>query len=368
MGRRYAQLSLEDRCEIARLQANGSSVRQIAAALDRPASTVSRELKRNSGRDAGYKPGYAQEQTRARRWKGLRLEREAALRQGVLERLALGWSPEQVAGRLALEAGGRVISYESIYRFIYTQIARHKDYRWRRYLPRAKSRRGCRGRKGGSSASFIEARLSLSERPPDAADRKTAGHWEADLMLFSKYGQAILTVHERQSRLLIAMRPANKMAEPIARHLTALFAKLPPRLRRSVTFDNGTEFARHQRLHRLAIETFFCDPYSPWQKGGIENAIGRMRRFIPRKTDLATLTTAKFNALLAAYNNTPRKCLDWRTPAEAFSKALHFECESTVPASWGRSRGGDSRIVGRSYIFTRRQRGPTEVSIRRLTT
>ena len=337
MGQGYEQLSLEDRCEIARLQADGRSVRQIAAALDRPPSTVARELKRNSSRQFGYKPGYAQEQTRARRWKGSRLEREPGLRQAVLDRLAQGWSPEQVAGRLAYEAGRRVISYESIYRFIYTQMARHKDYRWRRYLPRAKSKRGRRGRKGGSSASLIEARVSLSERPPDAADRKTPGHWEADLMLFSKYGQAILTVHERQSRLLIAMRPANKMADPIARHLTALFAKLPPRLRRTVTFDNGTEFARHRRLHRLAIETFFCDPYAPWQKGGIENAIGRMRRFIPRKTDLATLSNQRFQALVAAYNNTPRKCLDWKTPAEAFSQVLHFECESTSPLSRGRA-------------------------------
>jgi IS30 family transposase len=337
MGRRYEQLSLEDRCEIARLQGAGRSVRQIAAALDRSASTIARELKRNSGRQVDYKPAYAQEQSKARRWKGSRVEREGTLRQAVLDRLAQGWSPEQVAGRLALETGHRVISYESIYRFIYTQIARHKDYRWRRYLPRGKSKRACRGRKGGSSANFIEARIPLSERPPDAADRKTAGHWEADLMLFSKYGQAILTVHERQSRLLIAMRPANKRADPIARHLSALFAKLPPGLRRSVTFDNGTEFARHCRLHRLDIETFFCDPYAPWQKGGIENAIGRMRRFMPRKTDLARLSDTQFQAAVAAYNNTPRKCLDWRTPAETFSQVLHFECESTSPLSRGRA-------------------------------
>lgn len=336
MGRQYEQLSLDDRCEIARLQANGRSVRQIAAALDRSPSTVSRELKRNSGRQVGYKPSYAQEQTRARRWKGARLEREDALRQTVIDRLTLGWSPEQIAGRLAYDAGRRVISYESIYRFIYTQIARHKDYRWRRYLPRGKSRRGCRGRKGGSSASFIEARIPLSERPPDAADRKTPGHWEADLMLFSKYGQAVLTVHERQSRLLVALRPANRKADRIARHLGAIFAQLPPRLRRSVTFDNGTEFARHSRLHRLAMETFFCDPYAPWQKGGIENAIGRMRRFMPRKTDLATLSNAQFQAAVAAYNNTPRKCLDWKTPAETFSQVLHFDCESTSPPSRGR--------------------------------
>lgn len=336
MGQRYEQLSLDDRCEIARLQAGGRSIRQIAAALDRPPSTISREIKRNRGRQVGYKPSYAQEQAKARRWTGSRLDREPGLRQAVLERLACGWSPEQVAGRLAREAGRKVISYESIYRFIYAQIARHKDYAWRHYLPRAKSKRGFRGRRGGSSASFIEGRIPVSERPPDAADRKVPGHWEADLMLFSKYGQAVLTVHERQSRLIIAMRPSNKAADRIARHLGAVFAMLPRHLRRTVTFDNGTEFARHQRLHRLDMATFFCDRYAPWQKGGIENAIGRMRRFIPRKTDLATLPNARFQALVAAYNNTPRKCLDYRTPAEAFSQVLHFECESTSPPARGR--------------------------------
>ena len=333
MGRRYDQLSLEDRCEIARLQADGRSVRQIAAALDRSPSTISREVKRNEGRHVGYKPSYAQQQTRARRWTGSRLEREPGLRRAVMERLRRGWSPEQIAGRLARETGRKVISYESIYRFIHAQIARTKDYSWRHYLPRGKSKRGCRGRKGGSSATFIEGRVSWVERPPDVADRKTPGHWEADLMMFAKYGQAVLTVHERTSRLLLAVRPLNKVARGIARHLVKLFSGLPSQLRRTVTFDNGTEFARHSALHRLSIATFFCDRYAPWQKGGIENAIGRMRRFLPRKTDLATLPDKRFRALVAAYNNTPRKCLDFRTPAEVFSDVLHFECESTCPPS-----------------------------------
>jgi transposase, IS30 family len=337
MGRSYKQLSLEDRCHITRLQADGKSIRQIAAALDRPPSTISRELKRNRGAQLGYKPSYAQERTRARRWAGSRLEREPDLRRAVLERLESGWSPEQVAGRLARDAGHNVISYESIYRFIYAQIARTKDYRWRHYLPRAKSKRGFRGRKGGSSASFIEGRVSVAERPVAAADRHAPGHWEADLMLFSKYGQAVLTLHERHSRLLLATRPPNKAAEPIAKQLLAIFKVLPPNVRRTVTFDNGTEFARHRALHRLRVQTFFCDPYAPWQKGGIENAIGRMRRFIPRKTDLATVNDRQFHALVAAYNNTPRKCLDFATPAEMFQKALHFECEFTSPLSRGRA-------------------------------
>jgi IS30 family transposase len=337
MGRRYKQLSLEDRCEIARLHAGGHSVGQIAAALDRSPSTISRELTRNSGREVGYKPSYAQEQTRARRWRGSRLERDRVLRRMILQGLAGGWSPEQVAGRLSRKAGRTVISYESIYRFIYAQIARTKDYGWRRYLPRGKSKRGFRSRRGSSSTNFIEGRISLAERPSVVADRKTPGHWEADLMMFSKHGQAVLTVHERRSRILLATRPPNKASGPIARRLVHLFAGLPPSLRQTVTFDNGTEFTRHQNLHRLGIGTYFCDPYAPWQKGGIENAIGRMRRFLPRKTDLATLPQRRFKALVAAYNNTPRKCLAFRTPAEVFSEVLHFECECTVPASAGTS-------------------------------
>jgi IS30 family transposase len=339
MGRNYDQLSLDDRCEIARLSANGSSVRQIATALDRSPSTISRELNRNQGAQVGYKPGYAQQQTRARRWKGSRLERDESLRAAVMERLASGWSPEQITGRLKRERAHNAISYESIYRFIYAQIARTKDYRWRRYLPRGKSKRGCRGRKGGGSPNFIEGRVSVANRPIEASDRTICGHWEADLMMFAKYGQAILTVHERKSRLLLAIRLASKAAHGVARHLVNLFGSIPQPLRQTVTFDNGTEFARHLALHSLAIETFFCDPYAPWQKGGIENAIGRMRRFMPRKTDLATLSNSRFRTLVAAYNNTPRKCLDFRTPAESFAQVLHFECESTSPRSRGRHLG-----------------------------
>jgi IS30 family transposase len=357
MGRSYKQLSLEDRCEIARLSANGSSIRQIAAALDRPPSAISRELKRNRGAQVGYKPSYAQQQTQARRWKGSRLERDKSLRAAVIKRLAGGWSPEQIAGRLKRERGRKVISYESIYRFIYAQIARTKDYSWRRYLPRGKSKRGCRGRKGGGSPNFIEGRVSLAERPIEAFGRATCGHWEADLMMFSKYGQAVLAVHERKSRLLLAIRLTNKVADGVARHLVNLFGSLPQPLRRTVTFDNGTEFARHLALHSLKIQTFFCDPYAPWQKGGIENAIGRMRRFMPRKTDLATLSNSRFRRFIAVYNNTPRKCLDFRTPAESLAQVLHFECESTSLRSQGRQ--AEAFIIGHTSAFPRRENART---------
>jgi transposase, IS30 family len=246
--------------------------------------------------------------------------------------LRKGWSPEQACGWIERQHGCKLISPETIYRFIHDQIARHKDYSWRHYLPRGKSKRGRRGRKGGSSALHIRDRIPIAERPQAIQDRSFPGHWEADLMLFAKYGQAILTLHERSSRLLIATKPPGKAAMPIVNAISRLLEPLPPDLRQSITFDNGTEFARHYELHRLAIATFFCDPYAPWQKGGIENAIGRMRRTIPRKTDLAALSSKRLASLVSAYNNTPRKCLDWKTPAELFcEQLLHFKCEST---SW----------------------------------
>ncbi len=329
----YRQLSLEERCEIARLRDAGRSIRQIAAALDRQPSTVSRELTRNRGSTVGYKPAYAQAQTDARRWSGSRLERDDALREGVLDRLAGGWSPEQVAGRLALEAGVRVISHETIYRFIHAQMKRSNHVAWRRYLLRGKMRRGWR--KTGGPSRFAQHR-SIHERPPDVADRVTAGHWEADAVLFATPGQAILVAHERTSRLTLAVRAPSLKAEPTAATLIRLMRPVPRDLRRTITFDNGTEFARHHHLARqIGVDTFFCDPRSPWQKGGVENAIGRLRRDIPRKTNLDSLSKWALDTILARYNNTPRKCLGFQTPAEAFLQPLHFKCESTPGTSPG---------------------------------
>ena len=333
MGNRYVQLSIEERCEIARLQTAGASIRQIAASLDRSASTVARELRRNSGNRVGYQPSYAEQQSRARRWSGSKLDRDSGLREKVLRLLRLGWSPETVAAHLKRESGSGVVSYETIYRFIAAQVKRTNDHSWRHYLPRGRAKRGHRRAKPSSPASFIALRCPISERPSSAVNRKLPGHWEADLMCFSKHGQTLLCLHERQTRLLIAVRPPSKDAEFIARMLKEILAPLPPAWRQTVTFDNGTEFAFHYELHDLDTETYFCDAYAPWQKGGIENAIGRLRRLLPKSTDLASITDKQFMRLVQLYNNTPRKCLDYRTPAEVFwKKLLHFKRESTILA------------------------------------
>ena len=174
---KYRHFSIEERCEIARRRQAGQSIRQIAAALDRQPSSVARELKRNSSLQKGYVPSYAGEQAKARRWKGSKLERKPELQVTVLKQLANGLSPELVAGRLALEQGKKVISYETIYRFIFAQIVRTKDYTWRHYLPRGKAKRGLRGR-GVSARSVYRAPMRLI-RSADIGSVALHGHLAA---------------------------------------------------------------------------------------------------------------------------------------------------------------------------------------------
>ncbi len=341
MGTRYRQLCLTERIEIYRLNSAGKSLRTIASFLGRSASTISRELTRNSKPTKAWPGGYLPDRAnglaeRRRRWDCRhKLARQPVLRAVVRDRLAMGWSPEQIAGRLTLDNAPMRISHESIYRFIYHRSAQ-KDY-WHRLLTKRKSRRGTLGRRGGSSVQRIKNRRSLHDRPDEVQDRKVPGHWEADLMLFSKYGQVVLVSHERHSRLLLADRRPNKKAQGVTDKLTEMLTPLPPRLRRTITFDNGTEFAFHYQLtERLGLKTFFCDPHAPWQKGGVENAISRMRRMLPRKSDLSQLSQRDLDNIVASYNNTPRKCLGFRTPTEVFFdslKPLHFKREPTLPLS-----------------------------------
>ena len=251
MEQSYAHLDLEDRCAIARLHQQGCSIRQIAAAPDRSPSSISRELKRNSGTQLGYKPAYADQKAKARRWTGSKLERDHELREIVLQGLARRWSPEQVAGWLRRSKPPRRISYETIYRFIYAQIRRTNDGAWRLYLPRQKYKRDRRPRPGGSPAKLIKDRVPISLRPKAADARRQTGHWEADLMLFRKYGQAILAAHERKSRILLLAKQPCKRAKPTIRRLLAWLKPFDNRLVRTLTFDNGTEFAEHHTLTPL---------------------------------------------------------------------------------------------------------------------
>ena len=259
------------------------------------------------------------------------MARQPDLRDRVRQLLAMGWSPEQIAGRLALEDASMRISHESIYRFIYHRVAQN-DY-WHRLLPNRKNRRGRLKRGGVSPLLHMKRRISIHERPAEVDDRRNPGHWEADLMCFTKRNQAVLVVHERSSRILLAARQTTKAAPVVLGRITRFLAQLPAELRRTMTFDNGTEFALHYKLgDTLGIKTFFCDPRAPWQKGGVENAILRLRRRLPRKSDLAAISARQLERIIANYNATPRRCLGFRTPAEVFwdiLNPLHFNRETT---------------------------------------
>lgn len=337
MGRTYEQLSLEERCTIAELYRAGQTIRQIAATMDRSPSTVSREVKRNCGSKGSYSASYADELAWSRRWTGTKLERHPALRTYVLDRLAMGWSPQQVAGRMAREQCSIRVSHESIYRFIYAQYSRTKQGAWRLYLPRAKFKRGFRGRKGGGTREYIKHRVSISKRPKEVENRKRPGHWEVDLMLFSDKKQNLLVAQERTSRFILIKGQLDRKALTVAENQKNWFRNLPPSMRKTITQDNGVEFALHYKMNEeLQMQTYFCNPHSPWQKGGIENINGRLRRYFPKKTNLTEFSETKIQQIALRINTTPRKCLDYKTPLEVFSHhLLHFKCESTTCAIRG---------------------------------
>ena len=325
MGKRsYEQLGLTERIEIYRLHADGKSPRFIAGALDRSVSTISRELKRNSKASkkwtGGYDPQRAQELMLRRHARGRahKLVRQPELRKEVLKCLAEGWSPEQIAGRWARDPAGGRISYESIYRYIYWRSWSFKET-LHRLLPRQKHRRGRRLKNGRWTIESIWNRVSIHDRPAVVEARARSGDWEADLMSFSKPGQFLLVAHERKSRRTLLLRQDFRSAQSVADNLSAMVEQMPPRACHSMTFDNGTEFSKHYLLsQRYGIETWFCDTHSPWQKGGIENAIGRLRRMLPRKTDLDALHKHCLATFINRYNDTPRKCLGFQTPNEVF--------------------------------------------------
>jgi len=334
--RTYTQLSPAERGIISHLLREGKTLRQIATNMDRSASTISREIRRNKTETKGYQAKDADLKALSRRWKGNRLERKGELRETVLEYLKLGWSPEQISHRLARDHQRPVISYESIYRFIYRQLARTKNYGWPRYLPRGKTKRGLRRGTRRSTVNYIKDRISIHNRPTSVHKRKQIGHWEADLMAFSQAGPSVMVVHERKTRATFLFHLQNKSSDGVAQKLLSFFSELPKKLRKSLTFDNGSEFSSHHQLNRLGIKTYFCDTRSPWQKGGVENAIGRLRALLPRKTPVENLNSDNLLEVMFQYNHHPRKCLQYKTPAEIFLKQLlHFKCERTVPAFAG---------------------------------
>ncbi len=322
MGREYSQLSFEERVLIGHLHADGQSSEKIGTRLGRAASTISRELRRGgkpqkSGTlayDATKAEGRATRRRRA--ISRFKLARQPDLQDHVRRRLAMGQSPEQISGRLALDGSTMQISPESIYRFIYARAPS-----WRTLLPMAKHKRGRRRRGGGATMKSFVDYVSIEQRPAEVATRATPGHWEADLMAFMQNRQFMLVIHERRSRKAFVHRQPDKTARAVHASLTKTLRKLPKTMRQTLTYDNGPEFALHHKVNAdLGTQSFFCHTHSPWEKGGVENAIGRLRRYLPRQTDIKAMSYQAIATLVRQHNNTPRKCLGYLTPNEAFDK------------------------------------------------
>jgi transposase, IS30 family len=311
---------------------------EIAESVGRSKSTISRELARNSKNSKQWTGGYDAVRAdglaaRRRCWDcRFKLARQPELQAHVKESLATGHSPEQIAGRLALERSTMQISPESIYRYAYYLVVSRKDYGWVRLLPRRKSHRGRHARGGRSSVDTIKDRVSIHNRPASVAARKAFGHWEADLMAFAHNKQNILVMSERKSRRIIARKLPNKSASTVLEHMQSSFKDMPAKLRRTITYDNGTEFAQHSQLNKACqMKSYFCDIHSPWQKGGVENGIGRLRRPLPRGSTLAAITQHDLDTIVEVKNNTPRKCLGYLTPNEVWSKALKSSTVALQP-------------------------------------
>jgi IS30 family transposase len=316
----YAHLTADERDRLADLRAAGLSLRAVGRALGRAASTISRELKRNALESGAYRPHLADGAYMLRRQRRARLEADAKLAAYVTDRLTEGWTPEQIAGRLRLEieTGLRAVSTETIYGWIYR--SGQKAGRLWRFLTRRRARR--KTRHGRASRDRITEKVHVSQRSDDADARETGGHWEADLVI-CKRSRPILVLHERKTRLTLMSRLAGKTAGETVAAMMAAFRRLDPRMRGSITFDNDTCFARHMLLRgMLSATTYFCDAYASWQKGGVENANGRIRRWLPRGADLDIITEDDIQEIAMTINLTPRKCLGYRSPVEAFLSEL----------------------------------------------
>jgi IS30 family transposase len=316
-------LSFKEREMISRGIASRKSVRAIARSIGRAPSTVSREIRRNSGHR--YRAIYADRRAwrRARRPKACLLATNPTLRKIVAHGLKRNWSPQQIAGRLKRGKRGPTVSHETIYKSLFVQA--------RNVLKRklcAHLRTGRLFRKGRTSTNKGQPRgaiidaVSIRERPPEVEDRAVPGHWEGDLLAGAKNSH-IATLVERRSRYVILVHVAGKDSVSVIRGLKREIRKLPSKLRRTITWDRGMEMAYHKKFTVATnVQLYFCDPQSPWQRGSNENTNGLLRQYFPDGTDVSGLSQRQLDRVARQLNERPRQTLDWKTPAEVFRSVL----------------------------------------------
>lgn len=324
----YEQLRTEEREKIYLYLHQGKGYREIGRLIGRHHTTIQREVARNGRRkegleDRSYSPREAERQARERREQSRKRKLEApGLQRFVIQCLGKHWSPEQMAGRIQQIAPDEAVSYETIYQFIYSKKA-HRLRLWD-FLPRRHSRRqSLYGRKvKGVGKGGIPQRRWIEERPPEANQRKTIGHWESDLMEGIRQEKEVLSVTvDRKSGYVFVEKLRDKRAHSRTEGLVTLFHRLPQGYVRSLTLDNGVENWLHLSLtQQTGCPVFFCHPYHAWEKGTVENTIGLIRRYIPKKTSLRSLDHADLLAIQSHLNDRPRKRLGFLTPYEVLLK------------------------------------------------
>ncbi len=313
--------------EISRGLVAGRSLRSMVQAIGRSPSTLSREIGRNGGSGL-YRAATAD----ARAWKQTlrpklcKLAVHAQLRQAVAAKLALEWSPQQIAGWLKWAHPGneaRQVSHETIYRSLYVQA---RGVLKKRLIEHLRSQRAIRRSRyatmKGKRLGQIPDAVSISERPASVEDRAVPGHWEGDLLCGSK-NSFIVTLVERHTRYVMLAKVPNRETQTVVNALIKQARKLPDELYKSLTWDRGKELADHRRFTmETDIAVYFCDPQSPWQRGSNENTNRLLRQYFPRGTDLAPHSQAKLNRIARRLNERPRKTLDFHSPAKRFSECV----------------------------------------------
>jgi len=318
MGKKYIQLSLRDRERIAILKAEGKTIREIGKEIGRHHSTILRELRRNalSLGFVDYFPSQAEIQALNRKKKvGQRYRlKNPEIRKYVEEKLKIGWSPEQISGRLKIEKPHLSISHEAIYQYIYQE-----SVQWIPYLTRRHKKRVRRGNFRRTKKCSIPNRISIEERPPSIKERQEGEHWETDMAVSAVNKVSLNVLCERKSRYTLISRLENKTAYFTRYAVLQRLSRIPACMRKTLTYDNGPENADHQYIDRvLGTQSYFCNPHHSWEKGTIENTIGLIRRFFPKRFDFAKAPKKDFKRAEKLLNNRPRKCLNFQTPEEVF--------------------------------------------------
>ncbi|MFV2058870.1 MAG: IS30 family transposase [Thiohalomonadales bacterium] len=330
---KYKQITIGERIEIYRLLQLGKSAREIGTELARHHSTISRELKRNThpsnyltvhGYSVLTATDLAEIRARSRRGKKCKLNQNPQLREIVLEKLQLRWSPMQISVYLSLtypDNSQMQISHESIYTYVYILGRGSLKKSLHRYLRQKKVVRNYRKR--ASPHRQFEDMISIEERPKEVENRTIPGHWEGDLIIGKGQKSAIGTIVERTTRFLLIVPLKGRDAETVRKAFTRELKRLPDQVRLSMTYDQGSEMSQHKLFTKATkMKVFFAHPHSPWERGTNENTNMLIRDFYPKGTDFSKLSRYRLKKIQSLLNERPRRVLDWETPVVAFDRIL----------------------------------------------